>query len=340
MLAGGGGGPGTAVAGAGTTASFLRAALAFLALLAVAPLLAWVYGLGSFATWYWLLAVPSLATLVAATAWLARRRRHPAIVRSIAAGALGGLIGTAGYDLVRLPFHLAGLRVLAPIDSYGLLLTNATSSSGWTGTAGWVFHTTNGVCFGVAFALVLARRHVGWAIGWAMVLETATVVSPFLDRYGLAGKHELIVLAYGAHVPYGLALGLATRDPDRTTRQLGEIGPRALPALLGATALGIVLWQRPWSVPEDIRAGRAVAPGPSAVVRDGRFSPAWLRVPRHGCYAVRNDDDGVHHVDGSGAPLPPGVVVRLCPSGDGTHRVKLDGRARSGGFVIVDPEAA
>lgn len=325
---------------AGPGRAVLRAVLAVLALSSVAPLLAWVYGLGSFAAWYWRVAAPAIVLLAVATAWLARQEAYRAVVTSLRAGAIGGLAGTLGYDLVRIPFHLAGLRVLAPIDSYGLLLTGADSSSGVTGFAGWAFHATNGICFGIAFALVLSGRPVAWAVAWAMVLETATIVSPFIDRYGLAGKYHLIALAYGAHVAYGVPLGMATRDPDRTARQLDEVMPHATPALLGATAAGLLLWQRPWAVPDAIRAGRAAAPGPSAIVRHGRFSPVWLRVAPGECYSVRNDDRRLHVVDGVEARLAPGHVVRLCPRGDGSHRVKLDGRANSGGFVLVDPEAA
>lgn len=305
----------------------------------MAPLLAWVHGLGSFAAWYWALTAPALVALASVTGRVARDPRRQPLARALQAGAIGGLLGTIGYDLVRVPFELAGLRVLAPIDSYGVLLTNATSSSPLTGFAGWGFHATNGVCFGIAFAAVAARRRIGWAIAWAMVLETATIATPFVDRYGLAGQYHLIALAYGAHLAYGIPLGLACRDPDRFRRQLDEIAPHAALGALAAVLVALALWLRPWSTPGAIADGRAVAPGPSAVVRDGRFVPVWLRVGSGGCVALRNDDTAVHRVSGSATALVPGAVARVCLTGAGVHRVKLDAQPRSGGFVLIDPAA-
>lgn len=317
----------------------LRAIVCLLALLSVAPLLAWVYGLGSFAAWYWGLSVPALVALIGVAVWVGRGGQRPALTVALRAGAIGGLLGTIGYDLVRVPFNAAGVRLLSPIDSYGLLIVNAVSSSPVTGFAGWFFHATNGVCFGVAFAAVAARRPLWWAVAWAMVLETATIVSPFVDRYGLSGHPELIVVAYGAHVAYGVPLGLMCRNPERTSRQLDEVTPHATALALLAPVVALALWQRPWSTPAAIADGRRVAPGPSAVVRDDRFSPAWLRVPTGGCASVRNDDPEVHAVDGMDVTLEPARVTKLCPTGTGVHRIKLDGKARSGGFVLVDPEA-
>ena len=318
-----------------------RVALSFLALLSVAPLLAWVFGLGSFVIWYWFVTVPALVLLAMAIGWLTRGGRRPDLAVLVSTGLVGGLLGTIGYDLVRVPFALGGLRLLAPIDSYGLLIAGAEGSDGWTGLAGWAFHFTNGICFGIAFAVMAPRRNVvWWAVAWAMVLETATIATPFFERYGLAGKPWLVVIAYGAHVAYGVPLGLLCRDPASTYRKLGEIVPRAALVSLAVTALALVAWHRPWTTPADIRDGEAVAPGPSAVVRDSDFSPLWLRVAEGSCVQLRNDDDERHSIDKPKTVLEPGAVTEVCIDGDGVHRLKIDGEARSGGFVLVDPEAS
>lgn len=317
----------------------LRGVLCGLALLSVAPLLAWVYGLGPFALWYWWLTAPALVLLAGSALVISRDPGQTALAGALRAGAIGGLLGTIGYDLVRVPFEAAGVRVLSPIDSYGLLLMGAESSSPVTGFAGWFFHATNGVCFGVAFAMVAAGKRLPWAVGWAMVLETATIVTPFVDRYGLAGRYELMAVAYGAHLAYGIPLGMACRDPQRFGRHLDEIAPHAAAGALGAAVVALGMWQRPWAVPPAIAAGRDVAAGPSAVVRGGGFSPNWLRVRPGGCVGLRNDDAAAHRVEPSGRALAPGAATRLCLAGVGVHRVKVDGAARSGGFVLVDPEA-
>jgi hypothetical protein len=312
--------------------------VAFLALLSVAPLLAWVYGVGSFAAWYWRLAFPSVVAVVVWTVWARRSAVHTDLTRAVRVGAVGGLLGTVGYDLVRIPVELSGTRVFAPIDSYGVLLIDGLSSSPWSGLAGWAFHTTNGVCFGIAFALVATRRPIWWAVAWAMVLESAAVFSPFADRYGLHGKLNIIAIAYGAHVAYGIPLGWACRDPEHFERRLDEVSRRTATGMLLGTGVALILWHRPWSTPEPIEAGERVAAGPSAILRDGDLSPLWLRVGDGECAVVRNDDKTVHTFDRVGLEVAPGQSGELCLTGAGVHRVRVDDEAHSGGFVIVDPE--
>src|SRR5688500_13465162 len=93
------------------------AAVVILAGAPVASLLAWVFGLSRFSVWFWLVSAPGTVAL-GAVAWLtARRGQHARLHTALVAGTIGGLIGTAGYDLFRVPFAFAGYRFLAPIDS-------------------------------------------------------------------------------------------------------------------------------------------------------------------------------------------------------------------------------
>jgi hypothetical protein len=320
-----------------TDTRLLRAFCALLALLSVAPLLAWAYGAGSFASWYWRVTVPALALLLLISLWIARESRTANLHAALVAGLGGGLLGTMLYDVVRIPGTLFGLRLLAPIDSYGVLLLDAAGSSPRTGVAGWVFHTTNGVCFALAYALVASGRSRWWAVGWALVLESVAVLSPYAEYYGLSGKWNLIAIAYAAHVPYGYAIGVCCEDPQRTVTSMREI-VRKVPGtvLVAVTAAGLLLWQTPWSTPGTLTAGDAVAPGPSAVIVRERFSPQWVRVAPGQCAVLRNDD-AVTRVVG-GTAIEPGQTGPLCATGNGVHRVKITG-AYTGGFVIVDPEA-
>ncbi len=316
---------------------------ALLGLASVGSLLAWVFGLGGFAAWFWWFSAPGV-TLLGGVAWfVARRPGYCRLHAALAVGSVGGLVGTLGYDLVRVPFALAGLRVLAPIDSYGVLLLGARSSSPWTGLAGWLFHFANGVGFGVAYAAVALGRRWWWGLLWAMVLETATVVTPFSGTYGLSGKWGLIGIAYGAHVAYGVPLGRLVEHPAETLDRLRELAPRGVPLMaLCATALVLFVWQHPYRTPARVRAGTAVAPGASALIRHGTLSPQWLRVPVGGCAVLRNDDDRGYPLRlARGHPTLPGrSTARACFDDEGIHRLRTTGRAYSGGFVIVDGEMA
>jgi hypothetical protein len=295
-----------------------RIAVGALGLCSVVPLLAWVYGLGSFAAWFWRLAFPA-AVALAVVGWRAARpgSRAPDGLRAVlVTGTLGGLLGTIGYDLFRVPFVVSGLRVLAPIDSYGVLLLDAPTSSPLSGFAGWAYHFSNGIGFGVAYAAVaLGRRRWYWGVAWALILETATLVTPFADSYGLRGKYDLIAIAYAAHVPYGLAVGWAAERGDRLVGQLAEVSRRSTTYALAALVVFLAVWHQPFSGGGD-RAATAV--------EQGRFHPEWIRVPVGGCVTLRFED---------GRP-----EEQRCYPAKGVHRVRLDTRPYSGGFVIVDEE--
>ncbi|HEY3241484.1 MAG TPA: hypothetical protein VGL92_18125 [Acidimicrobiia bacterium] len=292
-----------------------RAAAVFAGGGSVVALLAWVYGVASFQRAFLAVGVPSLVVL-GSLAW--RARRSPALADLLAAGAVGGLLGTFAYDLFRIPFVVAGFRVLAPIDSYGVLLLGASESSPWTGGAGWAFHLLNGVGFGIVYAALARRerRHWAWAVAWAMVLETATVVTPFARVYGIAGHADLLLLAFAAHVAYGVPLGLVVAR--------GLPSARTAAGAVAGALVALVAWQHPWSSPAPDRAGRAAA-GPSTMVVSDRFRPEWVRIRPGACVTLLRDGSATRE---------------LCPAGQPAPRVvrhKVGDKPFSGGFVLIDP---
>jgi hypothetical protein len=311
---------------------------ALLGLLSVAPVLAWVHGLGSFEAWFWSTTVPAMGALVAVGLVVARRPDQRRLRTALITGTVGGLLGTVGYDAFRVPFAAAGLRVFAPIESYGVLLLGADSSSQWTSFAGWAYHFSNGIGFGVAYAAVALGRRWWWGVLWAMVLETVTIVTPFAAMYGLRGKVGLIGIAYAAHVAYGYPLGVVVERAEDSRRRLEGRSRRATSALLAGLTLALLGWHRPFLEPAPEREGRAVAPGPSALVRGGRFRPEWLRVGVGECAVFRNSDRTTYSISGPGTPstLAAGSDTRVCFAESGVFRLRASDEAYSGGFVIVD----
>jgi len=334
--------------GAGSAANpanapwMLRLPLAVVACASVFPLLAWVYELGSFAAWGAVVGAPLLLVLVAFATWLARSGRWPGTRAAIVAGALGGLVGTLGYDFFRVPFiYLGGYRLLAPIESYGVLLLDAGTSSPLTDFSGWAYHFANGIGFGIAYALVAAGRSWRWAILWGLFLESAVVFSPFARTYGLVTDDQIkwipITIAYAAHVPYGIAVGLFAQRSEAATAE----AVRALRAPVAVTVLAVLVvlavWHRPLLPDDAIDRGNAVAAGPSTVILGGEFHPSWLRVPLEGCATIENGDAAAVTLTG-GAILESGARLEVC-GGDAVEvrRVRVDEGEFSGGWLIVDP---
>ncbi|MDT5354251.1 MAG: hypothetical protein QOJ56_2783 [Mycobacterium sp.] len=317
------------------SASALCAALG---LLPVSPVLAWSFGLGSFQVWFWSVTVPSLAVLAAVGVATARSPAWHDLHTALVVGAVGGLLGTFAYDLFRIPFLLGGYRLFAPIDSYGVLILGADSSGPWTGLAGWMFHFANGIGFGITYAVIAAGRRWQWALLWGLAIETLAVASPFADMYALRGP-VLLVIAYGGHLAYGAVLGKVAARPETTANQLHEVSAHTLTYALLVVLVALVAWQRPFLTPASVKAGKQVDSGPSAVVRDGRFQPEWMRVASRGCVTLRNDDPASYVLANAvGAPrLEPGRTARACfAPAAAVMRVRLTPEPYSGGFVIVD----
>ena len=159
---------------------------------------------------FWGASVPSMLLLAVLGA---SSRVHSDLRVRIRVGALAGVIGTLGYDIVRIPFALAGQRVFAPIESYGLLIANASASSGLTSTLGWMYHLSNGVTFGIAYAAIAARRPWPLGIVWGLALESVAVFSPFAARYGLAGQFVPIAIAVRCACLLRIPAGTAGPEP-------------------------------------------------------------------------------------------------------------------------------
>jgi len=307
-----------------------------LAATSIGALLGDLYGVASMSTLFWAMTVPGLLAL-AALAVVPVAGLEP-VQQRIRIGAIGGVAGIIGYDVVRIPLVLIGQRVLAPIDSYGLMINGGHMASPWSNTFGWLFHLSNGVTFGVIYAVVAARRHWGWGVLWGVALETTVVFSPFLERYGLAGKYGTIALAYSAHVAFGYPLGLVVQHFDRVQEELRSVFRRPATVIVGLAVMAIVVWHHPWSQSAARREATAASTRtgwPSVVVERDRFTPEWVRVNPGGCLHVVNHSTSTFTT--SYGTVPAAGEGDLCFTGPGrtVKRVKLGPEDYSGGFVLI-----
>lgn len=149
-------------------------------------------------------------------AWVwARRAGDEAFLLRVRAGLVGGLLGTIGYDIVRIPFDIAGSNTLSPIHVYGVWVTGSESSVLWTDLVGFAYHLSNGITFAWMFSFVMLRRHWAWAIVWGLMLESLAVFSSFGEVFAIRRASYPLLLAYFGHVWYGVPLGLYCQHPER-----------------------------------------------------------------------------------------------------------------------------
>lgn len=207
-------------------------------------------------------------------------RHDPTLARAFRVGCWGGLIGTLGYDIVRIPFHLWGVRVFAPIQAYGVWLLDAQQSSGWTDAMGWLYHFSNGVTFGLMYALWMGGRHWGWGLLWGLALETIVLSTPFAQIFHLQGNTKAIAIAYFAHLAYGYPLGHMVAQWEEMDQRLSEMAGNL--KLGGAVLLLAFIFG---GVPGD----RSSSVSPRTLqVQGGRLVPTWVRLSAVGSVQLSN----------------------------------------------------
>lgn len=267
----------------------------------------------------------------------ARRAGWRWLVEALEVGFLAGLLGTLAYDLVRVPFHLAGQRIFAPIGAYGVWILDADASSRYTHIVGWVYHFSNGITFGMMYSLWMRGRHWAWGIVWAFLLETIAVTSPFGRVFSLWGNYEALAIAYAGHVAYGLPLGLCVQHWDTTVRWITNLPSLVLMGLLllAAAATGGPL------VSPALRERDARTVVRQFRVEGYRLNPDFQRIERGGVITFENSDSS-EAIIGTGKSQ----VIKLGPrqsqqvkfDAAGVHRVHVHttGRSRSS-FILVEP---
>ena len=313
----------------------LAVVTALCGLLPVGALLAWSYGLASFRAAFLVVGVPPMLVLCA-IGWLGcSTRDQSGSALALTAGVVGGLLGTIGYDLFRVPFALSGLRVFAPIESYGVLLLGADTSSPLTDLAGW--------------ALPLRQRHrlrdrvrdgragpqplVGGRLGdGAGDRDDRDAVRRDVRPGRSSGS--LIAIAYAAHVAYGLPLGsvVAVRAASRTRR-------RYTVGLAGSAGRGLCVARARRAGTGRPSARRPARGGPAPSSSAARLRPEWLRVapgelrhrPQRRCRRRTSCRRGRL------ADAAHRATARLCFADARRAPAAADGPSRTpGGFVIVD----
>ena len=216
--------------------------------------------------------LPGAALIVLIWMWVRKSDDRDFLLR-IRIGLIGGLWGTLGYDLIRIPFHLMGQDPFSPIRAYGMWLTASPLSTSWTDAVGLSFHFSNGITLGWIFSLIATRHHWAWGVLWGLIPETLAISCAFGTVFGLRQAYGALPLAYLGHIAYGYPLGRACQRPDQALERLSpwwRTGPGWLTILILCLVTGWFLsaWQPPGRQPA-LPAGR-IEIGP-----DYQY-PGWL----------------------------------------------------------------
>lgn len=232
----------------------------------IALLLAHVSGLGTMHQLLWPVGIPCMVWLAAA--WLlARSRGDHGLTQRLRLGLVGGWWGTVGYDVVRVPLHMMGLNPFPPIRAYGMWVSGVDHATPWTDLAGFTYHISNGITFGIMYALLMTGQHWAWGVFWGIALEMFAVMTPFGELFGLRSVSQPVIIAFVAHLFYGYPLGRICET--RASSGLSASVPWAGSSIALLAAWFVLAWQPVAGYPE--LSGDILRFGPDAVypgVRD------------------------------------------------------------------------
>jgi hypothetical protein len=131
-------------------------------------------------------------------------------------GLIAGAVGLLAYDLIRLVILAAGVEFnpFRPIEIFGLLILNVSQDTTLTKSVGWAFHIWNGLSFAVMYTMIAGRGKVWWAVLWALLLETAMIVT-YPSIFQVAVDAPFLIISLVGHLAYGVAVGLTARKVVR-----------------------------------------------------------------------------------------------------------------------------
>jgi hypothetical protein len=161
------------------------------------------------------LAVGGVFPVVAfATAW---RRLTPiaraVLLQQLKVGLLAGVIATGAYDVTKFVLSQLDPSPYSPFEViriFGLLIAGPSVSLPARYLVGAVFHLFNGICFGVAYWLLLGRFGIWAAVVWGLFLEVfqLTLYPGWLD---VRFYREFVQISALSHLIYGVVLGISCR---------------------------------------------------------------------------------------------------------------------------------
>ena len=155
-----------------------------------------------------------LAQVVLIPAWLAlagagliARLENGDFTGRLIAGARAGFWATAAYDLWRAPVVLLAIDPFKAHAMFGELATGWPPEEVGTRVIGWIYHLCNGVGFAIMYAMSVKRPGIGSAVIWALLLETAMMMTPYREMVGIRGTGLFLLISGTGHVVFGAVLG-------------------------------------------------------------------------------------------------------------------------------------
>jgi hypothetical protein len=156
--------------------------------------------------------LPGTVLLVTLLVWT-RRTERTLLFNRLKVGLVAGAVGLVFYDAARLVVQSTiplGFNAFMSLPAYGSLMTGKPVSSGAAHAAGWAYHISNGLTFGVIYSVIAGPARWYWGLAWGGILEGAMVVVFPTILKPASFKGFLVVNMIG-HAAFGAGVGLWCR---------------------------------------------------------------------------------------------------------------------------------
>ncbi len=184
----------------------LCASISLLAIVAhVFSVLPMVY----FLTFFGVPSILFLFILAAFARWIDAR----VLLTGLGVGVVGGFVSTLVYDGVRLVLNrtlFTQFDSFKAIYIFGSWISGKDTATIEAAAAGWLYHYWNGLSIALFYVLTFGRRHWGYAVGWALLME-AFMLGLFPFFLQVTNKIDFIALSMIGHFAYGVVLGLVAQ---------------------------------------------------------------------------------------------------------------------------------
>lgn len=167
---------------------------------------------------------PGMIFLLCVQIWAGRAGRL-LIVNRIRVGFVAGLVGLVAYNGARWAMGWLLSLSSSPFYSifiFGGLITGKPTESTAAAIAGWLYHVSNGVTFGIMYTLLAGSARWWLGLVWGMVLELAMLIiypsSAILRPPALV---PFVVVSMTSHALFGAVVGLIAQR-----RALSQPGAR------------------------------------------------------------------------------------------------------------------
>ena len=148
----------------------------------IASLLLYFYGVFDMRRGVLSMLLPAVVLLILVMLW-AQRTGRQSLSHRMLAGLWAGALAMLMYDLVRVPIVWSGLPVFKAISYFGTVIVDTPAPSPLSEVIGWTYHFSNGVGFGLMYAVLVLRPHWLTATLWGLVLEGAMLLTPYAEVF-------------------------------------------------------------------------------------------------------------------------------------------------------------